>query len=69
MRLFSIALCDYQLYLYDTAGQNPFGIRPTCDFSSEFRTIDGTCNNKIDLRNGAAKIPLRRLVPNTYEDG
>ena len=51
------------------AGVNPFGITPVCNFNSLFRTIDGTCNNIHNPRYGAAKIPLRRLVPNTYEDG
>lgn len=49
--------------------KNPFLIKPICDRRAEFRTIDGTCNNFINPRNGAAKTPLTRLARNRYEDG
>ena len=52
-----------------TAKPNPFEIRPSCDKRALFRTLDGTCNNLINPRNGAAKTPLRRLTANRYEDG
>ena len=45
--------------------------RPNCRFLTvnQFRTIDGTCNNRRNPLLGAAGTIFKRLVPPLYEDG
>ena len=40
-----------------------------CDPSTPYRTPDGTCNNLGNPKIGMANLPLRRLIPNRYDDG
>ncbi|CAG0911517.1 unnamed protein product, partial [Cyprideis torosa] len=40
----------------------------TCDFSSKYRTIDGTCNNGAVWTWGAALTAIRRILPSAYHD-
>lgn len=45
-------------------------VRPTCDFNSRYRTLDGTCNHREGKQTwGAARTPMERLLPPAYEDG
>ena len=46
-------------------------IQPMCMQPSltTFRTIDGTCNNLVHPKLGAASTPFRRILPAWYEDG
>lgn len=56
--------------LYILGVGNPFGKQIICNRRETFRSIRGTCNNLILPFQGAAKTPLKRLVPtNAYEDG
>ena len=49
---------------------NPFAAPVSCVTTSEFRTIDGTCNNLQFPLWGSAKTPqLRMIAQNRYEDG
>ena len=41
----------------------------SCSSTSEFRTIDGTCNNLLHPIRGAANTAFKRLQPAEYEDG
>ena len=41
-------------------------VRLAC-FQRKYRTIDGTCNNLCNITRGAAFRPLRRLLPNAYQ--
>jgi hypothetical protein len=43
--------------------------RPHCDPSSRYRTFDGSCNNLGNPKIGMANTPLRRILPNHYDDG
>lgn len=40
-----------------------------CDPNTPYRTPDGTCNNLGNPKIGMANLPLRRLLPNKYDDG
>lgn len=37
--------------------------------SQRYPTVDGSCNNRIDISRGKAFRPLKRLVPVNYDDG
>jgi hypothetical protein len=39
------------------------------DLAKEYRTIDGSNNNLVNLKWGQAGTPLRRIVSPAYEDG
>lgn len=43
--------------------------RPSCNPTSPYRTPDGSCNNLGNPKLGMANTPLRRLIPNQYDDG
>ncbi|TRY69075.1 hypothetical protein TCAL_13287 [Tigriopus californicus] len=40
-----------------------------CDSNARYRTFDGRCNNLANPDWGSAGEPLRRFLPNAYEDG
>lgn len=40
-----------------------------CNAGDLYRSIDGSCNNLQNPWRGAAKTPLARLSPSTYQDG
>lgn len=42
--------------------------QPKCDFSSKYRTIDGSCNNKKNPKWGEANTPFVRLIDADYGD-
>jgi hypothetical protein len=42
---------------------------PICDVDEKYRRLDGSCNNLKVAKMGMAFTPLRRLLPNAYEDG
>lgn len=46
-----------------------FAKRLTCDYTSKFRTIDGSCNNLAHPYWGMAETPLIRFLCSVYEDG
>ncbi len=66
---------ESQLNNFDMSfNESPFSktcpIRPSCNFNSRYRTIDGTCNHFQGRETwGAAKTPVERLLPPAYEDG
>ena len=41
---------------------------PLCDFSSKYRTVDGSCNNIGRPKYGQFLTPLQRILPNAYAD-
>ena len=43
-------------------------IEPKCNFKSRFRTFDGTCNNRKNLKLGASNTVFIRLSPARYFD-
>ena len=40
-----------------------------CDYDAKYRTLDGTCNNLFNTKQGAAATPMPRLMDNAYLDG
>ena len=40
-----------------------------CNPDDRFRTFDGTCNNLANPIQGAFRTPLRRILPQRFEDG
>ncbi|XP_076367528.1 salivary peroxidase/catechol oxidase-like isoform X2 [Tachypleus tridentatus] len=66
-----ISFSESQLY----AELDPYGYkRPPqpqvyCDSGSQYRTMDGTCNNLHHFCWGATNIGLKRLLPPDYADG
>lgn len=58
-----------KIYNFVASSRNPYATPPQCAGGDLYRTIDGTCNNQEQPWIGAAKTPLNRLAPNTYEDG
>lgn len=40
-----------------------------CNFSSKYRTADGTCNNVLNPRWGSSHTTFIRLIPADYGDG
>lgn len=41
----------------------------TCNFSSKYRTNDGTCNNINNYLLGSSNTPYTRVLPSSYQDG
>lgn len=58
-------------HMWQESGCAELRQRPNCGFLTvnQFRTIDGTCNNRRNPLFGAAGTIFRRLVPAEYEDG
>ncbi|XP_062596434.1 thyroid peroxidase-like [Saccostrea cucullata] len=85
LREFSQQLCDLNtlsLAKPSTFTESPFSKDlnrivcnthdgPNCDWArtSRYRTVDGTCNNLINSRWGAASTVQKRMIPPYYEDG
>uniref|UniRef100_K1QGI2 Peroxidasin-like protein n=1 Tax=Magallana gigas TaxID=29159 RepID=K1QGI2_MAGGI len=46
-----------------------FARRLSCDYTSKFRTINGSCNNLAHPYWGMAETPLIRFLCSVYEDG
>ena len=42
---------------------------PTCDPTSRYRTIDGSCNNLRNPLWGRSETPFERELPPVYSDG
>lgn len=59
------------VHIWQESGCQELRNNPRCNFPtvSQFRTIDGTCNNRRRPLDGAAQTPLSRLLPPDYEDG
>ena len=57
--------------MWEESGCQDLRQRPRCNFPTvnQFRTVDGTCNNRRSPLYGAAGTNFRRLVPALYEDG
>jgi peroxidase len=47
----------------------PFKMAPSCDFTSPYRTLDGSCNNPQHIWWGQAEMPYKRIVRTQYADG
>lgn len=43
--------------------------KPSCDFSAQFRTIDGGCNNLVFPVWGQAHTANTRIIQASYSDG
>ncbi|RNA19459.1 Peroxidasin [Brachionus plicatilis] len=41
----------------------------TCDFTSKYRSANGSCNNEKNPLYGAANTPYQRVLPVAYQDG
>ncbi len=44
-------------------------VEPTCDESTRFRSLDGTCNNLEKPLLGSRNRPFARFCPAEYADG
>ena len=53
----------------DTIMEKECSAQPVCDPNQKYRRIDGSCNNLSIPKLGMAFTPLRRVLPNAYEDG
>ncbi|XP_033631135.1 peroxidasin-like [Asterias rubens] len=51
----------------DVLGQ--VNTQTTCDASTPYRTLDGSCNNLVHTEIGMVETPLTRVVGNAYGDG
>ncbi|XP_050733451.1 peroxidase-like isoform X2 [Eriocheir sinensis] len=59
-----------QVSLKDSIIENTCPRRPNCGKKENFyRTIDGSCNNLQNPRNGQARTPFTRITPPRYSDG
>lgn len=47
----------------------PFQQVSSCDFSSPFRTVDGSCNNMVNRWWGKSETPYKRYLAPVYADG
>ncbi len=58
-------------HMWQESGCEETRERPDCRFLTvdEFRTIDGTCNNRRNPLYGSAGANFKRLIPAEYEDG
>ncbi|KAG8230291.1 hypothetical protein J437_LFUL010194, partial [Ladona fulva] len=63
--LFDSGFSGAQTFTAPDCGQQPV----QCDPNSKYRTIDGSCNNAANPRQGAPNMPYGRLVPHRYADG
>ena len=62
----SAAAADQVLQTLQLSNCDNLKVRLAC-FQRKYRTIDGTCNNLCNITRGAANRPLRRLLPNAYQ--
>ena len=53
----------------DTIMESECPAQPVCNPDEKYRRIDGSCNNLLIPKLGMAFTPLRRVLPNAYEDG
>ena len=51
----------------DVLGQ--VNTQTTCDASTPYRTLDGSCNNLVHTEIGMVETPLTRVVGNANGDG
>ncbi|XP_065580861.1 peroxidase-like isoform X1 [Artemia franciscana] len=53
----------------ETVLRNACPAQPFCSFSSKYRTMDGSCNNRLQPNWGKAGTPVERILPPSYADG
>ena len=53
----------------DTIMESECPAQPVCNPDEKYRRIDGSCNNLLIPKLGMAFTPLRRVLPNAYDDG
>jgi peroxidase len=65
----SLVIVNGQVITNTSHNSCDFGQNLRCENHQQYRTIDGTCNNRAHPKRGAVDTPLLRLAPPQYNDG